>query len=86
MNLREGREPEETKPGLSGADFLHQTRHDIRSAMHVVTGMSKVLALSEDLPPSQKEIAAIMKRNADRALELIDRMFDFIENEEKRLK
>ncbi len=61
-------------------DFLHETRHDIRGAMHVVIGMSKVLAMSDTLDPPQKEMVATLKKNADRALELIDNMFDFLQS------
>ena len=59
-------------------DFLHKTRHDIHSAMHVVIGMSDVLAMSGTLGPSQKEIVVILRKNADRTLELIDSMFEFL--------
>ncbi len=60
-------------------DFLYKTRHDIRGAMHVVIGMSKVLSTSDTLTPHQKEIVVTLKKNADHALELIDDMFDFLQ-------
>jgi CheY-like chemotaxis protein len=60
-------------------DFLHKTKHDIHGALHVVTGIAKVLSMSDTLPPSQKEMVALLKKNADLTVELIDSLFDFIE-------
>jgi CheY-like chemotaxis protein len=60
---------------------LHKTRHDVRGAMHVVTGMSQVLAMSDTLPPAQKKAVAMLKKNADLAMKLIDDMFDFLEED-----
>jgi CheY-like chemotaxis protein len=63
--------------------YLHKARHDIHGAMHVVTGMSQVLALSDTLSPSQQKAVALLKKNADLAMGLVDDMFDFVENEEQ---
>lgn len=74
-------QPERKSSGLKTdqLDFLHKTRHDIRGAMQVVIGMSKVLAISDDMSPPQKDIIDTLKRNADLALELIDNTFDYIQ-------
>ncbi|MEZ0225677.1 MAG: response regulator [Alphaproteobacteria bacterium] len=64
-------------------EYLHKTRHDIRTAMHVVTGMSEVLSLSSTVPPREREILATIKRNAGRALTLIDNVFDTLEQLEQ---
>lgn len=66
--------------------FLHKTRHDIHSAMHVVIGMSDVLAMSDALAPPQKEIVAILRKNADRTLELVESMFEFLQSAESQIQ
>ena len=67
-------------------DFLQKTRHEIRNSMHVVTGMSKILAISDTLTPRQKEAVTTLKRNADLSLKLIDSMFDFLQKGENPVK
>lgn len=67
--------------GPANPEFLHKARHDIRTAMHVVAGMSEVLSMSKTLAGSDKEALAMLRRNTDRALSLIDRMFDAMEQE-----
>jgi signal transduction histidine kinase len=69
---------------FSRPDFLQKSRHEIRSAMHVVVGMSKVLSMADTLTPQQKEIVATLKKNADRSLKLIDNMFDFLQLDGER--
>jgi CheY-like chemotaxis protein len=74
----------ELKPPKS--DFLLKTKHDIRNAMHVVVGMSKVLAISNPLTPPQKEIISALKKNADLSLKLVDSMFSFLQKGEVPIK
>jgi len=62
--------------------YLLKTRHDIRSAMHVVSGMSQVLTMSDTLTPSQQKAVTLLKKNAGLTMELIDGLFDTIEHEE----
>ena len=90
---RNNMEPGRAAPGIhfsstnpANVEFLHKTRHDIRTAMHVVTGMSEVLSLSASLAANDKEAVAMLKRNAERALALIDRMFDALDQGQKPLR
>lgn len=61
---------------VQNLEFLHQARHEVRTTMHVVTGMSDVLCKSGVLARPEQEIVTVLKRNAERCLELIDNMFD----------
>lgn len=70
----------------SEPDFLRKTRHDIHGAMYVVIGMSDVLAMSDTLSPSLKEIVSMQRKNADRALELIDSIFIFLQSAESQIQ
>jgi len=68
-------------PDAHKSAYLLKKRHDIRGAMHVVTGMSQVLALSDTLTASQRKAVTLLKKNADLTMKLIDDMFDFLEDD-----
>jgi len=72
---------DETK--AASVESWRKARHDIRTAMHVVIGMSEVLAHSGGLATDETEIVNILGKNAHRALELIDNMFVSMEHKKE---
>lgn len=59
--------------------ILVNMRHDIRSPMHVVKGLTSVLAASDPLTPQQKEVVTTLKSNVDHLFVLIDNMLDYLQ-------
>ncbi len=59
--------------------ILANMRHDVRSPMHVVKGLTSVLAASAPLTPQQKEVVSTLKSNVDHLFTLIDSMLDFLQ-------
>lgn len=66
-------------PSVHDEAFLSRTRHEIRGAMHVIIGMAKILSMSTTLTPSQKEVIAMLRKNADRTMELTDGLFAWLQ-------
>lgn len=84
MNMDRGRSipgipPSSGSPAES--ELLNKARHDIRTAMHVVTGMSEILSHSGTVGVRDREIAATLLRNAERALALMESMFESLGEE-----
>jgi len=58
---------------------LIKMQHDIRTPMHVVKGLTAILATSTPLSPRQKEIVAALSSGEEQLCALIDQMLDFIQ-------
>lgn len=83
MNTPMNMDQERSRPAISGSperlthsEHMHKAQHDIRSAMHVVTGMSEVLSMSDGVAGRDREVAATLLRNAEAALALMETMFE----------
>ena len=67
------------------AQTLTRMRHDVRTPMHVVSGLMDVLSASDNLTPQQKEIVAILQTNAQELLTMVDDILDLSQSAIKNL-
>jgi CheY-like chemotaxis protein len=58
------------------AQYILQTKHDLRNPMNAVIGLSRMLASSNNLSHKEREIADTLKTSADDLHELIEHMFE----------
>lgn len=63
---------------------LSNLRHDIRTPMNVVKGVTSILAASKDLSPKHQELVGALKSSGDSLFALIDELFVMLEEADKK--
>jgi signal transduction histidine kinase len=61
-------------------EALAKMSHDMRTPLHVIDGLSSILASSQTLTPAEKGMAEMLKTNAAQLAALIENMTAFAHN------
>jgi len=65
---------------------LAEMRHEIRNPLHVVMGLTSVLAASAPLTEKQQEIIKMLDANTQSLHLLIENLFKIIETKDRRFR